>query len=501
MASTFHGIETARRGLTTQMTAINTVGHNISNAETEGYSRQRVNMSAAEAYDPYGMNRTTAAGQLGEGVEATSITRIRENYLDSQYRDQNALNGSWTIQADTLSQLEDIINEPSEEGLSTAVQNFFKSWSDLANNPESESNRTIVAEYAQALTDIFNQMSKQVTDLQTNLTDQIDTAVTEANSILTSIASLNKQISKLETNGNDANDLRDQRDLLTDQLSRMANVTVTEASNGYSITMGNTTLVSGETASTVTSSTFTSAYSGGTLTSGEIYGMIQSRDGILGDYLSSLDTLASTLANGDIDVTLPAGSSYQGSTLTADTTVTVKGINGLHQLGYTLDEPAASGVSIFTASSGSTITAATIQLNPTIQSDSSQIATSLSTTTDSSGVTKAVSGDNALALLMADLSDTKFTFGTQNTTVSDYYSSLVSTVGIQSENAQRQMSTTDSMLESVDSSRQAVSGVSLDEEASNLIVFQQAYSASARFMTTFDEMLDKLINGTGSVGL
>ncbi|MFD1953947.1 flagellar hook-associated protein FlgK [Paenibacillus thailandensis] len=503
MASTFHGIETARRGLTTQMAAINTVGHNIANAKTEGYSRQRVNMSAAISYDAYGMNRTTAAGQLGAGVEATSITRIREKYLDSQYRDQNSLNGSWTVQAENLSQLEDIINEPSDTGLNSQIQNFFKAWSDLAANPESQSNRTIVAEYAQTLADTFNQMSKQVTDLQDSITDQIETAASEINSIATSIAKLNKEIKRLETNGNDANDLRDQRDLLVDQLSRQGNVTVTETADGYNVTFAGNALVTGETAATVDASGLEAAYTGGGLIEGEVKGLFESRDVTLQGYLDKLDNLANTIANGPVEVTLPAGSTYQGATLAADTVVTVNGINGLHQLGFTFDNPAQQGVAIFTSgTAGGNITAASISLNSVIKNDPSKIATSMSTEADATtGAVTAVKGNSTISKLMYGLSEAAFDFGGNSpTTIGDYYGSVVSAVGVQSENAQRQMATSDSMLASVDGTRQSVSAVSLDEEASDMIVFQQAYSAASRFMTTFDEMLDKLINGTGVVG-
>ncbi|QAY67752.1 flagellar hook-associated protein FlgK [Paenibacillus protaetiae] len=504
MTSTFHGIETSKRSLTTQLAAINTTGHNIANAKTEGYSRQRVNMTEAISYDAYGMNRTTMAGQLGEGVEAASITRIRENYLDKQYRDQNTLNGSWTVQANNLSQLEDIIGEPSDKGLSSQIQNFFKSWSDLAANPESASNRTIVAEYAQTLAQTFNQMSSQITTLQSSVTDQIQTAASDINSMAQSIATLNTQIKKLETNGNDANDLRDQRDLLVDQLARQGNITVADTSDGYEIDFAGSNLVTGDKVSEVTADSLGSAFAKGDLSGGEVQGLFVSRDVNLQGFLNDLDNLANTLANGDVEVTLPAGSTYQGATLAADTKVTVKGINGLHQLGFTFDNPAQPGAAIFTSSApNGVITAASIQLNTVIKNDPSKIATSLSAAADPvTGDLTAMKGNNGLALLVADLSDGKFAFGgTTPVTIGDYYGSSVSGVGVKSKDAQRQMATTDSMLASVDATRQGVSGVSLDEEAGNLIVFQQAYSAASRFMTTLDQMLDKLINGTGVVGL
>ena len=119
MTSTFHSIETAKRSLFTQQTAINTVGHNISNANTEGYSRQRVTMVTTKPMEAFGMNRSTNAGQIGTGVEASAINRIRTAFLDDQYRNQSKYAGSWSVQSDTLSKLESIVNEPSDSGIRT----------------------------------------------------------------------------------------------------------------------------------------------------------------------------------------------------------------------------------------------------------------------------------------------------------------------------------------------------------------------------------------------
>ncbi|UVI29897.1 flagellar hook-associated protein FlgK [Paenibacillus spongiae] len=509
MRSTFHTLETTKRSLFTQQAAINTVGHNIANANTEGYSRQRVTMVASRPIEAFGMNRSTAPGQLGTGVEFTAISRIRTAFLDDQFRNQAKYVGNWSVQTDTLSKLEAIVNEPSDSGIRTVMDKFYQAWSDLSKDPENVTGRKIVRETAVALTDSFNQISKQLTDLNADLTTNIEVKATQANTMLNTIASLNAEIRKIEALGDHANDLRDQRDLLTDQLSQIVNVQVVEQADGYSISMGGTNLVEGDVVTELSSASLTAAFQSGDLNNGEVYGMFVARDVYVADYRRQLDTMANTLANGDIQITLPAGSVKPGTTtpITAPETITVKGINGLHKLGYTLEEPATTGLDFFTFKAGENgITAASIQLNPIISADTNKIASSMRTTT-ANGVTSVVKGNNTLALIMSELKDTPFKFdqtatgnGITEATIGNFYNSMVGSLGVQSQEAYRQYQNSVAQTELVDSNRQSVSGVSLDEEMSDLIKYQHAYSAAARVMTTFDQMLEKLINGTGVVG-
>lgn len=520
MRSTFHLLETAKRSLFTQQAALNTTGHNIANANTPGFSRQVANTTESIPIEAFGINRSNAPGQLGTGVEVTSITRVREKFLDDQYRNENKALGSWNIQSDTLEKLETIVNEPSDSGLRTVLDNFWKSWSDLSKDPENVAGRKIVRENAVALADAFHFTSDKLKDLQSDLTNNIDLKSKEINSVSSSIANLNQEIKKIESLGDDANDLRDQRDLLTDNLSKIVNVQVVDTPNGYTINMGNTNLVTGDTVNATTSASLMSDYASGNLNSGEVHGMIVSRDKFVADYQTQLDTLANSIANGDITITIPAGSVlpdktvlngkvYTGAarTLASDLTVTVKGLNGLHKLGYTLDNPVQAAPDFFTAKPGfSTITAESFQLNPVIDNDTSKIATSLRTDVTGAAET-VVKGNNTMALLMSQLKDTKFNFDPTNSgailnsgTVDDFFRSIVGQLGVQAQEASRQLDNQKALVDQVDSRRQSVSGVSLDEEMSDMIKFQHAYAAAARVMTTFDEMLDKVINGMGIVG-
>ncbi|MEK4882543.1 MULTISPECIES: flagellar hook-associated protein FlgK [Paenibacillus] len=526
MTSTFHSIETARRSLFTQTAALNTTGHNIANANTEGYTRQRVNMQASLPIEAYGLLKSTVPGQMGTGVEFSSIDRIREMFLDDQYRGENSAFGNWSLQADTLSKLEAIVNEPSDTGIRTVLDNFWKSWSDLSKNPEDPTARKIVVQTAQSLTDAMNYMSTQLNNLERDLTTNIDVKAKEAQGYLTAIADLNKSIYKIEGMGDHANDLRDQRDLMADKLSKIANITVVETEAGYNISLGGQPLVEGgEVTATVDGAFLNNAYASGTLKGGEAYGMIFSNNTYVADYKKQLNDLASTIATGDVEITVPAGSNLpEGTVLTSDAKITqadgtvvtltagqampkgatmyedaktiVKGLNGLHKLGYAMDGSVGRDFFVTSGEAG------TIKLNPEIAADVNLFATSLRTTVDANGNTQVVKGNNTLALLLTNLKDSKFTKpdGSVSNTVGGLFSSMVGQLGIQSQEAARQTDNSDYLVEQVNSRRQSVSGVSLDEEMSNMLVFQHAYSAAARFMTTFDELLDKLINSTGTVG-
>lgn len=520
MASTFHGIETSKRSLTTQMAAMNTTGHNIANASTAGYSRQVVGMVAARPLEAPGMVKSTAPGQLGQSVEVEYIKRVRDTFLDDQFWDTNRSLGEWEIQADTLSKLEKIFNEPSDSGLTTVIDNFWKSWSELSKDPENVTSRKIVKENAMALADAFNETSKKLTDMQADLTSSLAVKANDINTLTSQVATLNEQIFKIESvSKENANDLRDKRDYIIDQLSKQGNLTVAYEERGYTVTIGGMELVNGNMSTATTAADWEGAYGGGALSSGEMFGTIKSRDLLVKDYVDQLNELANTMANGEVEITIPTGSvlpegtilngvTYTGAnrTLTSDLTVTVKGINGLHQLGYTFSSPATKGVDIFTSSVGGTVTASSFQLNPLIEKNPNLIASSLRVITGAAG-DEAVKGNNTLALLMTQLKEGSFKFnpiasnnGFTNGSIDDYYRSIMGQLGVESREALRQQENNQLLVDQVDSKRQSVSGVSLDEEMANLIKFQHAYGAASRFMTTIDETLDKIINGMGLVG-
>jgi len=514
MRSTFHGLEVAKRSLFTQQVALNTTGHNIANANTPGYSRQVVDMAASRPLEALGMWRSTAAGQIGMGVDATAIRRVREKFLDDQFRNDFSKLGRWSVEQDTLEKIEAFFNEPSETGFTVVLERFWNAWADLAKDPSSADGRRVLRESAMALADAFNTISRQLTDLDQDLTTNLEVKTGQINTLIQNIADLNRKIARLESLGDHANDLRDQRDLFADELSKLINVTVEETADGvYNVRLGNRVLVEGFTSEGIDVNELTSMFDQD-LTGGEIYGMIRSKNVYIAGYLDSLNQLANTLANGEVTVTLPAGTvlpegvtlkvngvetTFTGANrvLTSDLQVTVAGINGLHKLGYLMTDPPTTGGDFFVGT-----TAADFKLNPDIQNNPSLIASSMRLTGIGNDDT-VIRGNNTLALIMSELKNTKFTFtdamGTE-TSIAAYYRSLVGQLGVQTNEATRQTENMRVIVDQVDARRLSVSGVSLDEEMTNMIKFQHAYSAAARVMTTIDEMLNKIINGMGVVG-
>ncbi|WP_248929414.1 flagellar hook-associated protein FlgK [Paenibacillus hamazuiensis] len=533
MRSTFGGIEIAKRSLFTQQAALSTTGHNIANANTDGYSRQVVNMVASRPIEYPGIMRSNVPGQMGQGVEFDHINRVREKFLDNQFHNENKNLGDWTVRKDTLDKLEAIVNEPSDTGIRQVIEGFWSAWQELSKSPENTTARVLVKERALSLTDAFNHTSKQLSDLSSDLTENIGAKVNEINSITGQIAKLNEEIYRIEGLGNDANDLRDQRDLLMDDLSKIVNISYTEEDKGYNVKMGNVQLVSGNTNPTIfTQQTLEAAY-GKDLNSGEVYGMIYSRDKTVADYQFQLDSMLKALVQGDMKVTIPKGAVMaEGTKLTVvnadgtttektftgtleertvadDTPVIVKGFNGLHQLGYAGSNPPKTGIPFFTLKPGTTeFNAANITVNPDIVNDPSNVSTAMRTFIDTDGVEKVVKGNNDMALLAANVSNIRVNFDPSKTgrpsltdgTFDEFFRSIVGELGVQSQEATRQATNQQILVEQVQSRRMAVSGVSLDEEMSNMIKFQHAYNAAARALTTFDEMLDKVINGMGVVG-
>jgi flagellar hook-associated protein 1 FlgK len=522
MRSTFHGLETVKRSLFAQQTALHTTGHNIANANTQGYTRQRVDLTASRAMEAVGVMRSNTPGQLGTGVEFSSIERIREKFLDDQYRNENKSLGEWTIRRDTLEKIEAIMNEPSESGIRTVMDQFWSSWQDMSKDPNNLTARAVVKQRAIALAEAFNYTATKLTDLRNDLTQNININLGKANSTISQIGKLNEEIVKIEGLGDNANDLRDQRDVLVDELSKLVNVNVQETSNGtYTINVGSVTVVQGITSTPLELSNLDS----GDISSGELYGMKLSRDQYVSDYSANLDAMVNGLVQGDFQMTLKKGMilppdvTFPGASvdpttreLLEDYNATIKGINGLHKLGYTLEEPATAGKDMFVSKDGGAITASTIALNPYIALDGNRFAASTRTERVEEGdppvtVEKVIKGNGDLALAIAQLRNESVTFNSTSGTpvlsegrMDDFFKGLIGQLGVQGQEAARIANNEDILTIQIDNRRQSVSGVSLDEEMSNMIKFQHAYNAAARAMTTMDEMLDKVINGMGVVG-
>ncbi|ASS73932.1 flagellar hook-associated protein FlgK [Tumebacillus algifaecis] len=514
MRSTFFGLEIAKRSLFTEQAALNTTGHNIANSNTPGYSRQVVNRVQTPSMEYPHLNKPAGPGQVGTGVEITQIYRVREQFLDSQYRNESKTYGEWTSRSDILGKVEAIINEPSSSGIRTVINELWTSFQDLSKTSTPDAAiaaRKIVAQRAVAVAEAFNHQSQQLNELDADITESIQIKVKTVNAKLEEIQSINVRIKELSVLGDIPNDLLDQRDLLVDQISRLVDVKVTEANSMYSLTIGGNVVIDANNAVTTLSET------NPVVTGGEIKGLIDAKNIDVANYKNQLDLLAQTLATGEVkmklenDYTIPNGVSVRGAdgtvynagiVLPKGTEILVNGLNGLHELGYTMNSPLETGQAFFVSTGGS-ITAGSIRLNPDMLTNPANIASSMSMYNDGT-IDRVVQGDNSLALMMSNLGNALMTFtdasGTVNTTLEGYFRGIVAEIGVRSETAQSNQYNAYVIASQIDSRRMSVSGVSLDEEMANMMMFQKAYAAAARALTTMDEALDVVINRMGLVG-
>lgn len=449
MRSTFFGLEMGRRALSAQQRALDVTGHNIANANTAGYTRQEAVLRATMPYTVPAFNCPVAAGQLGTGVEVGQIRRIQDSYINTQIRSENRAAGDWEARNNTLEKLEVIFNEPSEAGLKTVMDQFWEGLQFLSQKANDPSVRDVVIERGIALAESFNHLDRMLTDLQSDLTQAIALEVQEIDNMSAQIADLNRQIVVLESAGNEANDLRDKRDLLIDELSRLVDVTVTEDPTGYvTVSVGGQDIVDNTTVTSLDQSW---------VNGGKLYGMLYSRDTIVPDYLNRLDQMADSF---------------------------ITEFNSIHSAGFGLD--GSTGNDFFVGT-----TAGTIAVSAAIQNDSNLIAAAKAAAD--------LPGDNTNALDLAGLKH--HSFGAPiNGTLDDYYGGIVAQLGIEAQSAQRMVDNRELLLAQLKIQKQSVSGVSLDEEMTNMIKFQHAYNAAARMTTTMDELLDVIINRMGLAG-
>lgn len=516
MSSTFHGLEVAKRGMFTQQSALYTTAQNISNANTEGYSRQRVDFVTTEPYPPASRNRPQIPGQMGTGVEAGDITRIRETFLDQQYRGENTKRGYWEMRSDALSKLEEIMNEPSDQGLAVTMDQFWQSLEDLAANPENSGSRSTVRQRAIAVTDTFNFLSDSLVANRNDFRNEMDITVKEANNLLDQINQLNKQISEVEPHGYLPNDLYDKRDLLVDRLSGIINIKVSTVPSAppsntqmsalavgkYKIEIMDETgvnsfgtLLDGDTI--VNQLSFNQNYdtdsqgpiglesiSSGTVSyipssfRGKLQGLTDAYTDIFPGMQKNLDEMAFNFVKEFNKV-------HNGARSTPATTT--------YGLVIDPDTPAATpykNTDFFEDLTTSTNASKKIAITNEIRSNTNYIAASKS----------GLPGDNANALDLADVRYNSMNINGQSTTIESFYASLIGEMGVEAQAANTMLETTTTLRQAVEDRRQSVSGVSLDEEMTNMIKFQQAYNASARMITIVDEMLDKIINGMGVGG-
>ncbi len=463
------GLDTALTGLRAAQTATDVVSHNIANANTDGFTRQVVDFQAIPAVQGWGLSNAFGVPRPGLGVDASDIRRLRDAFLDFQYRDANSQSSMYQRMVDAFDKLQVVFNEPTDGGLNAQIAQFFSSFRDVASQPESVAARASVVQNAANMTSEVNRVAQQLVDLRKELDQQVSLKVQQINTITSQVADLNQQIVATELQNGNASDLRDRRDLLVDQLSGLVPLHTTEDAKGsLTIYTQDRAIVDG--AAVIKLTTVPDGANSGlqkvvyddqsqqpvTVGGGELGALLAARDQVVPQQQQALDALAQQL---------------------------ITSVNAAHQAGYGLDN--STGLDFFVGNS-----ALTIGVSGTLLQSPEKLA--LSSQPNEPG-----NSDNASAIVGLQ-SQPLMSGGTA--TLEDFYRTLVATLGVGAQKAQAQSQNQQLVLQGIEQQRQGGSGVSLDEESTNLIRFQRAYEASARVVTVVDGMLDTLINRTGVLG-
>lgn len=538
MGEAFFGLNVAVRGLFSAQRNLNTVNHNLNNINTPGYSRQQAIQVASRP-----MALADGTGMMGTGSDVIGVRRIRDEYLDFKYWSENLSLGEWSAKKEALSDIEVTFNEPSDSGFTAIMSDFYDSLQELAKDPSSAAVRALVKRRGETLAKFFNSTATHFEELQKDINYRIQTKVEEINSYATQIQQLNRQIYITELDGNTANDMRDQRTLLVDKLSRLINIEANEIVAGhlpdgredkhFVITISGKTLVDHFSISKLAliqrdssrkvnfedvENLYDVRWEDGNqlkIKSGELRGYLDVRDGNEGSgdgpngiqspnykgipyYQKKLNEFVRTFARafneGYIDTDSIKGFSAGDMFGTG------------HAHGYGYGPAAADGIRFFTMIDGGLplssadflngatgaediynlyngVTAKNFAISSDIIDDSNLIATS-------SAYGEAGNIEVLNQLLGYRRNDDMFAEGAPE----DFMKSLVATLGIDTEQAGNYENNQRVVVDQVFNRRLSESGVSMDEEMANLVKFQHAYNAAAKMIQTMSEIYDTLVN-------
>lgn len=456
-------LEIGKAGLRIYQVASEVTSENIANVNTPGYSRQRVILETAPP--------STANGfSLGTGAKISTVERYYDSLLQKQLVNAGTTSGYDATKSQVLQQIEPVFNELAQDGLGAAITKYFNSWQDLSLNPTGQAERQSVISSGQILADQFHYIDRTLSDAITTENDSLVSLSSDVNRIAKEIALLNGQINNTELVYGNANEMRDQRDYLVRQLSENMGIKFTENPDGttdlYVTRSGNDYyLVDGTQYGTLSLSALPGNYTvtvnavGGTTAvvdsnmytapdGGKLWATLQMRDTVIPNYLTQVNSLASSI---------------------------VSQVNAVHFSSFT--STGATSINFFNPAG---VTAATIALNV---SNTTQIAASGSITAP---------GDNSRAIVMAQLVNTN-TMSGGTTTFSNYYNTLVAQVGLDVQTAGSVVKQDEAFMKQLTTLRDSQSGVSLDEELANLIQYQRSFQASSKIITTVGEMMDTLL--------
>jgi flagellar hook-associated protein 1 FlgK len=459
MASSFGGINTALTSLYAQKRAMDITGQNIANANTEGYTRQRVNMQAqAGSIVPAMWSKSDG---IGTGVAVTDVQRLRDDFLESRGRTEHGQDAFLTSQTAAYSAVEDVFNEPSDTALQAQLHDMWSAWSDVANNPSQPAARSALLEQSATVVNVLRDGHDALAGQFAANRTQLDAYAAEVNTTASAVAELNSTIVQAKASGVTVNELEDQRDLQVMHLSELTGATAAKRTNGaIDVFVGGANLVSQFTTRAI-----------------EVTGASR---------LADQGTDPVTVGWADTKTAAPLGGTMGGMTSTMTTIIPklsqqlddvaaklADTVNAAHTTAYGLD--GGTGRPFFTGTTAGDIAVAI--------TDPNEVAASSSPGSFDGSVADAL-GDS----------------GTSSTGPDKAYQSMIAQLGVSAQATARRSDIQSNITLQVDAARESESGVNLDEEMTNLLTYQRGYEAAARVLTTVDSMLDQLINRTGLVG-
>jgi flagellar hook-associated protein 1 len=442
--------------------AIDTASNNISNSGNTDYTRERVVFGTV-----------TAENGIGAGIKVQDVQRVRNELTDAQIRKYQSQYSEADTKASYLSQIETLVSEPSDNGLSTYIAAFFNSWDELTTDATSLSSRSNIIKAAQELSDRIKETYDGLGNMEITVRDEASTTVDQINNYLKDISSLNQKIYESEVRGNEANDLKDQRDKALDSLSKLVNINVQMNDKGAAIvSVGG---IQGADAigynefelvnvdgklklATKEDNNITAVVNGGVLSADfDLY------SNKIPDYLSKLESFATTFANK---------------------------VNEIHKTGYTLagDSSSSTNINFFGKldDSGNWVVfdGGELVISDDILNDTSNIAASDASNND---------GNSNIANQIARLGDSKIS-ELNNQTFLQNYNSILSKIGTDKTSSDNNAESSNTILTTLKNQKSSESGVSLDEEEANILVYQRAYQASAKLISIADELLQTLLS-------
>lgn len=469
--STFSGLNTALSGLNAARTGLNTTGQNLTNVNTAGYTRQRAEFSAVGT--PARGSLNDGGVKVGQGVGVSGISRLGDAFLDARVRTSFSAAGYTGARADALNSIEETLNEPGPNGISSQLQGFWTSWQGVANTPGDAASSAVLLEKSATLTQGIASGYKAMDAQWSQTRASADTAVKDINGTAAQVAALNKQIRAATAAGTPSNELIDQRNTLTAKIAQLTGGTTRDLPEGTNeILLGGNVLLSGSTSNEVKLSGATKMIQGGAvqlewshrpgsidLDGGKLAGMLSvlkpaeldGSGGMIAQTAASYNAMAEKLADSVNPV-------YQGGVAPDKTT-------GNDFFEFTAGIPAALGLTVGPKNAGS------IQV----------------------GAPLAGGKDGSIA---ADISQ----LGTGANSPDTLWSDTVVRLGVEIQGGLQQAVLADMSLNNAVANQQSNASVDIDEENVNLLTYQHAYQAAARVMTAIDEALDVLINQTGRVG-